>query len=199
MSSQPKSFLSLTKLAAQFPEDSAFFELLIDTVTERNERAAVLAVVSLLEGALQKSLTTEFLPDSKGKLEYMFGSGAPLRPFSAKIRIGFALKVFGPNTRDNLDAIREVRNSFAHTMSPISFDTPEVANVCKRITILDLSDPRDIMKNAPTRSRFVTTAVCFASEFFLIAHPRAPGVDTFAEAVSPNSLWWSHFKRAMAS
>ena len=197
MSSQPRSFLSLSKLAAKFPEEGAFFDLLIDTVTDRNDRAAVLTVVSLLEGALQKSLATKFIPDEKGKLEYMFGSGAPLRDFSAKIKMGFALGVYGPNTRADLDSIREVRNSFAHTMLPIYFNTPEVENVCKRILILDQSDPRDVMKDSSTRARFITTAICFAIVFYYIAHPRGLGLakSVFLE----HETWLSHFEQAMTS
>ena len=199
MSSQPKSFLSLTKLAAQFPKEGPFFDILVDTITEKSERAAVLTVVSLLEGALQKSLATKFLPDDRGKLKYLFGSGAPLRDFSAKIKMGFALQFYGPDTQSDLDSIHEVRNSFAHTMSPIYFKTPEVAKVCKRITILDRGDPTGQMKNAPTQPRFMATAVCFAIEFYLIAHPRTTGLDALAGLMSDDNFWWSHFKRAMTS
>ncbi len=199
MSSQPRSILSLSKLATKFPEKDAFFDLLGATMTDRNDRAAVLTVVSLLEGALQKSLATKFIPDDKGKLEYMFGSGAPLRDFSAKIKMGFALGVYGPNTRADLDTIREVRNSFAHTMSPIYFNTPEVENVCKRIVILDQFDPRSELKDASTRTRFLTTAICFASVFYFIAHPRGIGLAVLDLDDSEDEPWWSHFKRSMTS
>ena len=205
MSSQPRSILSLSKLAAKFPEKDAFFDLLVATMTDRNDRAAVLTVVSLLEGALQKSLATKFIADDKGKLEYMFGSGAPLRDFSAKIKMGFALGVYGPNTRADLDSIREVRNSFAHTMSPIYFNTPEVENVCKRIIILDqfdILDPFDLsseIKDASTRICFITTAMYFAAVFYFIAHPIGLGLAESQFDDSEDEPWWSHFKRAMVS
>lgn len=199
MSSQPRSFLSLSKLAAKFPEGGAFFDLLVDTITDRNDRAAVLTLVSLLEGALQKSLATKLIPDDKGKLEYMFGSGAPLRDFSAKIKMGFALGVYGPNTRADLDSIREVRNSFAHTMSPIDFNTPEVENVCKRIVILDQSYPGGEMKDASTRLRFVTTTACFAIEFYFISDPKGLEVVKRAFDDSEDAVWWALFERCMTS
>ena len=199
MSSQPRSFLSLSKLAAKFPEGDAFFNLIADTIKDRNDRTAALSIVSLLEGALQKILATKFIPDDKGKLEYMFGPGTPLRDFSAKIKMGFALGIYGPNTRADLDSIREVRNSFAHTMSPIYFNTPEVENVCKRIVILDQSDPKGVMKNTPTRLRFVTTASYFAVVFYFIAYPIGIGLAESDFDDLEGAPWLSLFERSMTS
>lgn len=198
MSSGPRSFLSLSKLSAQFPDTRAFYEILIDTITDRNARAATLTVVSLLEGALQKFLITKLtIPEKEGPSD-LFGSGAPLRDFSSKIKMGFALGLYGPQTKADLDAIREVRNAFAHTMEPIDFDTPEVVNVCNRIVILDLSDPLGEMKDAPVRLRFLTTATCFATEFHILS---APKLHSFGLALSgmDDTFWVSRFGQLMTS
>jgi DNA-binding MltR family transcriptional regulator len=56
----------------------------------------------------------------------LFGSMKPLSSFSAKIRMGFALRLYGERTFHDLELLRELRNLFAHGKLAIDFDTPEV-------------------------------------------------------------------------
>jgi hypothetical protein len=48
--------------------------------------------------------------------------------------MGYALGIYGPLTRKDLDTIRGVRNSFAHTALPIGFGDGEVIKKCKELT-----------------------------------------------------------------
>ena len=56
----------------------------------------------------------------------LFGPMKPLSTFSAKIRMGFALKLYGERTFDDLELLRKLRNLFAHGKLAIDFNTPEV-------------------------------------------------------------------------
>lgn len=199
MSSDPRSFLSLKKLIARHPEAKEFYEALADTLTERNERSAVLISVSLLEGMLQKALITKLILPEKEGLNDLFGSTAPLRAFSAKIKMGFALGLYGPQTRADLDAIREVRNAFAHSMTPIDFDTPEIINVCNRIKILDAADPGDSLSCLGVRLRYVLPVICLATEFDRIANPPLAGLGFATSNNEENIYSPADFKRAMRS
>jgi hypothetical protein len=46
--------------------------------------------------------------------------------FGQKIHLGRALRIYGSETQHNLDYVRLIRNAFAHTHAPISFDTKEI-------------------------------------------------------------------------
>lgn len=160
MTSDPRSVQSLRKLTSSYPDSVKLDDLLSDAIQDPNEMAAVLMIGSLLDSTLQKFILARFPrppDDIKGD---MFGSGSPLREFSSKIKIGYAMGLYGPKTRKDLDSIREVRNNFAHTLQPINFETTEVINVCKRIKFLNRAhDEGEIFKwDLSPRGRFQMNA-----------------------------------------
>jgi DNA-binding MltR family transcriptional regulator len=67
----------------------------------------------------------------------MFLEDAPLATFAARIRIGYALGIYGPKTRDDLTFIRHVRNVFAHTRHAVDFDTKEISDASNQISLAD--------------------------------------------------------------
>lgn len=56
-----------------------------------------------------------------------------LANFNSRIREAAHLGLLTPEETIELDRIREVRNAFAHALTSISFDTPEVAEITKRL------------------------------------------------------------------
>lgn len=170
MTSAPKSVTSLKRYAAQHPEFKEFTKILNDAIGDPSDRAAVVTVVALLEGALKVYLATKFIMHEQEGQNDLFGPGGPIRDFSAKIKAGFALGLFGPLTREDLHIIREVRNSFAHSMVPISFENDDVKNVCSRIGLLTRfqnlpAQAKIELNELSIRSRFLTAAAFIAIEF----------------------------------
>lgn len=137
MISRPNSLKSLKKLTAQYPGTEEVYELIDSLDAIANDQYSAIAAAALLDGALKQALIKNLIvPEDLGEGD-LFNSGAPLRAFSAKIKMGFALGLYGPKTRKDLDLIRDVRNSLAHAMVRLDFDTEQVANVCRRITLVD--------------------------------------------------------------
>ena len=60
-----------------------------------------------------------------------------LENFSAKIAMAYAFRLIGPITRFDLDLIRFIRNEFAHSRMPLTFQTAEVKAVCDHLRIVD--------------------------------------------------------------
>ena len=54
---------------------------------------------------------------------------------SAKIDFGFALGIYGDETKANLHRLRKIRNKFAHDSDVRDFDIEFVANLCNALTI----------------------------------------------------------------
>jgi hypothetical protein len=126
------------------PPDLAEYMDLLDEVGEHPDRAVAIILAAMVEGALRAAILARMVPLCERREMGLFGPDSPLGTFSAKIKVGFALGVYGPETRADLDTVRAIRNAFAHCTKPIKFDTPEVAAECAKLRIPRLASPDDI-------------------------------------------------------
>ena len=55
-----------------------------------------------------------------------------------------ALKIFGTETEANLGLIRAIRNAFAHSTIPITFETPEIIELCRFLVVPFVLPPKSI-------------------------------------------------------
>jgi hypothetical protein len=95
-----------------------------------DDRTAALVSASDLEGSIEQAISKRMRPLSTQEYNDLFFGDSPLATFSAKIKLGYALRIYGSETRTELDLIRDVRNAFAHSRRAISFSIPEVADIC---------------------------------------------------------------------
>jgi hypothetical protein len=96
---------------------------------EVGHRGAAILLATTVENALDVAIV-KALQLKPSRQEEMFRSGGVFGDFSNKIIMGHALRIYGAETRLNLDIIRSIRNAFAHAKIPISFDTDEVSVMC---------------------------------------------------------------------
>jgi hypothetical protein len=54
-----------------------------------------------------------------------------LKSFWAKTHLGLLLQLYPRCVRDALEKIGEIRNLFAHSMEPITFDSEDVRKYCQ--------------------------------------------------------------------
>jgi hypothetical protein len=100
------------------------------------DRVAAISCGAWLDDMLSAAIGTRFIRMGKDWKERIFDAQtAPLNTFHGKIVIGYALGIFGPKTRADMDAIRWIRNQFAHRPDPITFDQPDVAKKCMGLRI----------------------------------------------------------------
>jgi hypothetical protein len=79
------------------------------------------------------ALLARFRPDGKGHKAIFNGDRAPLSTFAARISVGYALRIFGTKTLGDLESIKTVRNSFAHSLMTFDFTTPQIVTVCNAL------------------------------------------------------------------
>lgn len=94
----------------------------------------VLVGTALIDLTLEKSLLTKLPNSDSAKVRKMFRSG-PLSTTGALINRASQLGILSPESRSQIDLIRKVRNKFAHTFEPITFDDPLVAKHVDEMTI----------------------------------------------------------------
>jgi len=75
----------------------------------------------------------------KEVIERLFEYDGPIGNFSPKIMIAYALGIFGPSTRHDLDLVRLMRNQFAHCRKPLSLSIPQVSGVCDHLLIPEIA------------------------------------------------------------
>jgi hypothetical protein len=107
---------------------------LFSETAHASDRVAAIACAAFLDGVLLTALAARFIHMGKRWEDRIFsGATAPLSSFSAKMRLGYALALYGPITYRDLDIIRSIRNGFAHTAAPVTFEHPIIAEQCHRL------------------------------------------------------------------
>lgn len=105
------------------------------------DRAAGIVGATILESRLGERLkkeTADLAIKEKITLhERMFHHSGPLGSFSARINLGFMLKIYDEEAWRDLDIIRSVRNDFAHLTGIGSFNTDTVRDRCGNLKACD--------------------------------------------------------------
>ena len=103
---------------------------------KKEHRSIVLVLAAALDQALEAAIVVRLPGILPGNESYIFSDeAAPLRDLDAKIRIGFALGVYGDKARADLSLLKSIRNTFAHSRFDLHFDLPELAEACAHFTL----------------------------------------------------------------
>jgi hypothetical protein len=129
------------------PDDmAAFFE---QVAHETNDRGACILRATNTEIALTHAIfrILEWDVDTRGRLTSEEG---PMSNFAQKIHLGRALRIYGSAMHHNLDYIRAIRNAFAHSHVPITFETAEIARAVGELKVPDILPPRAVRSDGTT-------------------------------------------------
>ncbi len=96
-------------------------------VLSRTHAGVALAGAAIIEQGLERVLLSRMRKLNRAKRDRLFEGYGPLSTFSAKIDVAFALGLIDPGIYDRLTVVRKVRNKFAHSVSTLGFDSPEIA------------------------------------------------------------------------
>jgi hypothetical protein len=134
----------LRHLLKQVPTPEEY-QVAWESVRKDGSRGSVILAGTLVEDSLRALLISRMAPGvEKDGPKDLFGPMKPLSSFNAKIRMGFALKLYGERTFHDLQLLRELRNLFAHGRLAIDFDTPGVKRAINQFHChsRDERDPR---------------------------------------------------------
>lgn len=124
----------------------------VKSIWNENDRGVIILNGSAMESQLEARIR-EQMPHLNGEERaYLFDFNGPIGTFSSKIRIANALGIINRQFFKKIDLVREMRNTCAHTVNPISFLTKEIydATVCLvhdlRIELPDADDNDSVRK-----------------------------------------------------
>ncbi len=169
---------ALSTLSRTTPKHDHRKEFIQEINQEKNDRGAAILVVTNVENALRICLQN-ILVNQDVLHDNLFGINAPMSSFDSKIRMSYALGIIGSEMRKNLDVIRSVRNAFAHSQIPITFETKEVSNAAALLRKPDLVHANliedtvfahDWEISITTRMKFITICNIMATNLARYAH-----------------------------
>jgi hypothetical protein len=141
----------LRELSRKLPPNKETSEFLRKLHVRGDDRSLAIVGAAFLEAQLEKLLIKK-LPSVDSRLEgRLFKNRGPLADFDSKILIATALGLISNNAASALGSIRAVRNTFAHSIVDITFDTKEVADEMNRqiphvVSALDVLTSEDNKK-----------------------------------------------------
>ncbi len=171
--SKTKAMEALRARLAERPDTETLWKIIWDFDLNRadaqnSDRSLALVLGAILEQSVETAILTHCVDLDKTERGRVWGGGEDAAiPFSAKMRLGFAVGIYGPDSRDDLNLIRHIRNLFAHTKSHIGFGTADVHNLCEQIKWIDKMVWGGIMGEKPTsgRKKYVETVRHYFSFF----------------------------------
>jgi hypothetical protein len=170
--------LSLSDFAKLSPSENEL-DAVWSEIDRQSHRAAAVLGGAMVEDALQFAIQAHFVMLSKTDKKKLFEYPAPLSSFDAKIRIGYAVGLYGPVVRNDLNLIRRVRNGFAHAKKPISFETLQVVREIEKVKYLAqlpdhlkvYVDRLNLQYDSAHRTTYAQLARMLAHQLFMLAHP----------------------------
>jgi len=90
------------------------------------DRSYCIILASMIERHLEQAIIERLRLINKEAEKLLFEREGALSTFFGNIHLGYALGLFDDRMRDDLNVIRRIRNAFAHSSLPITFESPEV-------------------------------------------------------------------------
>jgi hypothetical protein len=123
-------------------------KLSVENITGESDRGAVILAATGVEDMLEWAILARMpglLRDPSAR-DSVFGVNGPAGNFSNKIAMAYALGLIDRGARRDIHLIREMRNCCAHARQQVSFSTPEIQEVCRKVLaelVPHMVDPTD--------------------------------------------------------
>jgi DNA-binding MltR family transcriptional regulator len=131
-----------------------FKDILYEVETD-GVRGATLSAAAVIDEFLKRAIRTKLIELSNDEEKRLFHGHGPISSLSSRIMMSYALGIFGPITRKDVNVIRDIRNRFAHTLEDLDFETPAIADRIKNLNcIQDLAKdtpPQQLLREATLR------------------------------------------------
>lgn len=125
-------------------DGEAEFRSLMTEIETASDRAAAIVAATCVEEQLAEVLQG-LMEKDEVIVRKMFRSTGPLGSFSAKISMGYLLRLYGKDMHKELDTIKTIRNLFAHQRLAKDFESQRARTLANNLSIsetLELFTPR---------------------------------------------------------
>jgi hypothetical protein len=175
---------TLSELSRTLPDENELREMFAALETE-SDRGCALIAGSLLENILATTLQSHFADCGEAFRKKLFeGADAPLSTFSAKIKLGRALAIYDQQIQSSFEKIKDIRNAFAHSLKPLSFEHPSISAHVKALHPSNM--PKAEGNLSAERIRYASFCLMFGRHLWAVANERG-GAELEIPLTMPNS------------
>jgi len=111
------------------------FTTVLGHAKDESDRGVTLIIAAYIEECLRRTLESVLI-EHKDVATLFEGPYAPFGSLSGKTQAAFVMGLITKSERDRIDAVRKVRNVFAHQASA-SFDHPDIVKICNKPIVND--------------------------------------------------------------
>ena len=164
------------------PEKTFDLNSFSERLSSESDRACRVLGAALLDWKLEQLFHRKFVKFEKDLLE----QGCPLSSFSVRIKLGRAINWISEDVCSDLDAIRNIRNEFAHSFDhELSFSTQSITSRCQNLKTaqafidgFDVAAARPNNNASPAVYHFMQSAFLSSRRRFQVAvEPLAQHLD----------------------
>jgi len=98
-----------------------------------SDRAVAIIGAAYVDLVLLEAITRQLERPDPEVINTLFGDGGPLQAFGARIQLGYAMGIYGEGVLQDLRAVKEIRNAFAHCAEALDFDNVDVARLARAL------------------------------------------------------------------
>lgn len=115
--------------AIVLPDLARDFNQIQDQLKDESDRGVALLAAAYLDDCIAELLRQYFIIEGEER-DTMFLPDAVLGTFSSRIKMAFSLGLISAEERRDYNAIRDVRNKFAHRRAPLLFQESPIRDMC---------------------------------------------------------------------
>ncbi|MCS4508897.1 MltR family transcriptional regulator [Xylophilus ampelinus] len=123
-------------MTLEIPEEASkqYYEFIEfrSALSNESDRGCALFAAAYLDSALEGLLLASLIENKKSR-EELFEGSSPLATFSGRIKLAWYLGFISKEFRTDLEAIRKIRNEFAHSAANLSFETQSISDKCRNL------------------------------------------------------------------
>lgn len=133
-------------------------ELALEELNTESDRGMMLLIATQLEDALAHYISRKLPGMTKEEQEGFLGPEGPAGAFGVKIKLALGMGILNRRAYEALELIRHIRNAGAHSIRPVTFDTPIIREAVTAVASPDLAEQ---MKDAnPEVLRLIFRMAC---------------------------------------
>lgn len=136
----------------------------MEDLQEETDRGVALAGAAFLDDVLAAMLRAALVAKPKA-VDELLGHRGPVETFAARTNLAYCMGLIGDKMYRDLWTARKIRNEFAHSHTPVSFDDPRVAELCENLSVASFLQQVIIMTRP--RHRFITDVILLANQMML--------------------------------
>lgn len=153
-------------------------DTLLNAMASPDQPAIAIAILGCasVEHELDLLLRRRFKNNDDETWEALLDDRGPLRSFQSKITTGYAFGIYDDTVQHDLNVIRTIRNTFAHSKKLLDFDDALIIQELLKARVLTADDKRPLQK-IPPRKRWARGAyiiICLTIVSALKSPPSQP-------------------------